>query len=192
MSDRPKVTLSETEYQDAKDKALADHEENGIDENTRDPENILRGRTRGVMGEIAFVKWVRENYDGFAVDWIAGEDGETEPYDVALTRASDGRTITVDVQTRDAAKSYDNWAILKARHLAQAKDDLDLYVCMLGRSSSPELEVVGVTSAERLHKPTQVDQFRFPSPTYYMDELSPYFKTEDLDECPHFADPEGI
>lgn len=172
-SERPTrtVTLTDSQRASVRDKARADHEANGCDSDTRDPDNIMDGRIRGVGGELAFVLWARETFGSDAVNWVASDDGETEPYDVTVNG------VRIDVQARNDANDYDSYGLLKARNLVQAKGDkVDAYVCMVTDSDARRFVLWGYAEAERLHNPQQIDNWRFDGPTHFMDGQSPYFK----------------
>lgn len=171
-SERPTRTvhLNQAQGEEIRRKARADHEENGTDGHTRDPDNIMSGRIRGVGAELAFVQYARDRFGPDAVDWIAGEDGESEPYDVTVNG------VNVDVQARNDENDYDSYAILKEKRLADRKSDVDVYVCMVTDNSASRFVLWGYCERDRLHNPQQIDRFRFSSDTYFMDDKSPYFK----------------
>lgn len=164
---------------DAKAAAEADarerHARNGCDDETRDPDNIMAGRIRGMAAERAFDAWARRTFGDDAVEWVDAEGGDKEPYDFRVNG------VRVDVQARNDAADYENYAVLKSKRLIDTKRgdaEPDVYVCVVTDDRAREHVIWGYVEADRLHDPQARagPWMGFDSPTHYIDDASPYFK----------------
>lgn len=172
------IELADAERAVARKRAAERHEENGTDEHTRDPENILNGRERGMAAEMAFVRWADETFGSENVEYTDLEGGNKEPYDVEING------VKIDIQARNDARDYDSYALLKSKRLAQSKRGdaaPDIYVAVVTNNELRSHVIYGWTETKRLHNPQQIagPWYGFNEPTYYMDDKSPYFKDAD-------------
>lgn len=164
---------------DARAAAEADarerHARNGCDAETRDADNIMAGRIRGMAAERAFNDWARRTFGDDAVTWVDAEGGDKEPWDFEING------VTIDVQARNDAGDYDSYAVLKSKSLVQSKRGgalPDVYVCVVTDDDAREHILWGYVEGDRLHDPQALagPWYGFPQPTHYVDDESPYFK----------------
>lgn len=170
-----RIWLDDEAHAAAEADARRRHEINGCDDETRDADNIMAGRIRGMAAERAFNDWATRTFGADAVEWIDAEGGDKEPYDFRVNG------VKIDVQARNDAGDYDSYAVLKSKSLIQSKRGdaaPDVYVCVVTDDDAREHILWGYVEADRLHDPQALagPWYGFPQPTHYIDDASPYFK----------------